>query len=134
MPYLTVLDGQTAGDQVALTGEILFIGRDSNNHLVIPDRIISRKHAVIDCNEGHYILNDLKSTKGTWVRGEKINEYVLKDGDEFSLGNIRVKFSEKKQVFEKKKSRWGWIVSGLFCLLFGKDSEAGIPFGGGILL
>ena len=52
MPYLTVLDGQTAGDQVALTGEILFIGRDSNNHLVIPDRIISRKHAVIDFNDG----------------------------------------------------------------------------------
>ena len=52
------------------------------------------------------------------MRGEKIHECVLRDGDEFSLGNIRVKFSEKKSVFEKKKSRWAWIVTGLFCLLF----------------
>jgi pimeloyl-ACP methyl ester carboxylesterase len=37
-----------------------------------------------------FLLKDLGSTNGTWVRGQKIDRYFLQDGDSFQIGSARI--------------------------------------------
>lgn len=122
MPYLEVLNGPEVGQKAAMTQEIFFLGRDSNNHLSLTDRTVSRKHAVINLTEGKYILSDLKSLKGVLVNGVQKKEAVLEDGDEITIGAVRLRFyadpgQKIAPPFPKpRKKRWG-LVAGLFLLL-----------------
>lgn len=92
MPTVEVLNGPEVGQKTILTGEVFFIGRDSNNHLPLTDRTVSRKHAVINHIEGEYVLSDLKSLRGVLINGVKKEEAILQDGDEIALGAIRISF------------------------------------------
>ena len=55
---------------------------------VIPEKLISRIHCCIsDCMEGYYI-EDMNSTNGTFVNGERLapnNRHILNQGDEVRL-------------------------------------------------
>ena len=69
MAYLEVLNGPEVGQKTPISQETFFIGRDPNNHLVLSDRTVSRKHAVINQLDGKFIVSDLKSLKGLLVNG-----------------------------------------------------------------
>lgn len=92
MPYLEVLNGPEVGQKVPLVHETIFIGRDPNNHLVLTDRTVSRKHAVLNKVEGEFVISDLKSLKGILVNGEKKGEATLEDGDEIAVGAVRIRY------------------------------------------
>ena len=49
------------------------IGRDDAADLRIDSRRVSRRHAVINCEGGVYSIDDLDSTNGTFVNGERIS-------------------------------------------------------------
>lgn len=56
---------------------------------------VSRKHAAIVFEDGKWLLRDLGSSNGSYVRGadfEKIEEAELADGTEIALGNARFVF------------------------------------------
>jgi pSer/pThr/pTyr-binding forkhead associated (FHA) protein len=56
---------------------------------------ISRKHAVITCEDDAYRIKDLGSSNGTYVlRGdfERVEEATIEDEDEIALGNARFVF------------------------------------------
>ncbi|HNK63707.1 MAG TPA: FHA domain-containing protein [Anaerolineales bacterium] len=79
--------GPTPGVTFPLEGEQLTIGRDSNNGVAINDAEISRKHARLMFQGGKYVLEDLGSTNGTFVNGQRLTgPVVLKSGDVISLG------------------------------------------------
>lgn len=79
--------GPTPGATYPLEGDQLTIGRDSNNGVVINDSEISRKHARLTFQGGKYVLDDLGSTNGTFVNGQRLaGPVVLKSGDVVSLG------------------------------------------------
>ncbi len=68
--------------QIAV-GEVLRIGRGSDNQLVLDDRQVSRHHAVVRRTPAGYVLEDLQSKNGTWLHGQRVREPVLlQDGDE----------------------------------------------------
>jgi hypothetical protein len=70
-----------------LEGEQLIIGRDSSNSVTINDAEISRKHSRLSFQGGKYVLEDLGSTNGTFVNGQRLaGPVVLKPGDVVSLG------------------------------------------------
>jgi len=46
---------------------IINIGRDSQNDLVVAETNVSRQHAVISISEGAYLLTDCGSTHGTFI-------------------------------------------------------------------
>jgi pSer/pThr/pTyr-binding forkhead associated (FHA) protein len=51
------------------------------------DSQVSREHALITVEDGHFWLEDTNSTNGTFVRGEKINERVeIQPGELFRIG------------------------------------------------
>lgn len=79
--------GPTPGVTFPLEGEQLTIGRDSNNGVAINDAEVSRKHARMMFQGGKYVLEDLGSTNGTFVNGQRLaGPVVLKPGDVVSLG------------------------------------------------
>lgn len=79
--------GPTPGVTFPLEGEQLTIGRDSTNGVAINDAEVSRKHARLMFQGGKYVLEDLGSTNGTFVNGQRLaGPVVLKPGDVISLG------------------------------------------------
>ena len=79
--------GPTPGATYSLEGDQLTIGRDSSNGVTINDAEVSRKHARLTFQGGKYVLEDLGSTNGTFVNGQRLaGPVVLKAGDVVSLG------------------------------------------------
>jgi len=79
--------GPTPGVTFPLEGEQLIIGRDPSNSVAINDAEISRKHSRLTFQGGKYVLEDLGSTNGTFVNGQRLaGPVVLKAGDVVSLG------------------------------------------------
>ncbi|MCZ2127706.1 MAG: FHA domain-containing protein [Anaerolineales bacterium] len=79
--------GPTPGATFPLEGEQLIIGRDAGNGVAINDSEVSRKHARLTFQGGKYVLDDLGSTNGTFVNGQRLTApAVLKAGDVVSLG------------------------------------------------
>jgi pSer/pThr/pTyr-binding forkhead associated (FHA) protein len=79
--------GPTPGVTFPLEGEQLTIGRDSSNGVAINDSEVSRKHSRLSFQGGKYVLEDLGSTNGTFVNGQRLSgPAVLKPGDVVSLG------------------------------------------------
>lgn len=79
--------GPTPGATFSLEGDQLVIGRDSSSGVAINDAEVSRKHARLTFQGGKYVLEDLGSTNGTFVNGQRLGSaVVLKSGDVVSLG------------------------------------------------
>lgn len=84
---LIMRTGPTPGAVYTLEGEQLMIGRDSTNEIVINDAEISRRHARLTFQGGKYVLEDLGSTNGTFVNGQRLaGPRVLKPGEVVSFG------------------------------------------------
>ena len=84
---LIMRSGPTPGASFTLEGDQLDIGRDSTNEIVINDAEISRRHARLTFQGGKYVLEDLGSTNGTFVNGQRLaGPRVLKSGEVVSFG------------------------------------------------
>ncbi len=72
------------------------IGRHPDNTIQILDRIISKEHAQVQRTaENRFLLRDLRSLNGTFVRGDRVTERLLEDGDEITMGSTRLLFVDK---------------------------------------
>lgn len=79
--------GPTPGVTFPLEGDQLTIGRDSSNGVAINDAEVSRRHSRLSFQGGKYVIEDLGSTNGTFVNGQRLaGPVVLKAGDVVSLG------------------------------------------------
>jgi pSer/pThr/pTyr-binding forkhead associated (FHA) protein len=84
---LVMRSGPTPGATFSLEGDQLIIGRDTSSNIAINDAEISRKHARLTFQGGKYVIEDLGSTNGTFVNGQRLaSPAVLKSGDVVSLG------------------------------------------------
>src|SRR5215212_8623813 len=84
---LIMRSGPTPGAAYTLEGDQITIGRDSTNGIAINDAEISRRHARLTFQGGKYILEDLGSTNGTFVNGQRLaGPRVLKPGEVVSFG------------------------------------------------
>ena len=84
---LIMRSGPTPGASFTLEGDQLTIGRDSTNEITINDAEISRRHARLTFQGGKYVLDDLGSTNGTFVNGQRLaGPRVLKAGEVVSFG------------------------------------------------
>jgi hypothetical protein len=68
------------------------IGRHKNNDIVISNPKVSSFHARLDRSSNGFMLVDLKSRNGSWVNGTKIENELMKTGDEIRLGPARLTY------------------------------------------
>ena len=73
--------------------EDISIGRNDNNNIKIDNLAVSGKHARVRKVLNTYLIEDLKSTNGTYVNEKKIERYELLDGDQVIIGKHCLKFS-----------------------------------------
>jgi TolB protein len=94
-PRLTVRIGGQVVQQVSLKDE-LRIGRAPDNDVKLTDQMVSRHHALVQRREGGYLLTDLGSANGTYVRGVRLTEpYSLSQGDVFAVGGTEMLFEAR---------------------------------------
>ncbi len=62
------------------------IGRTNENDVVLENRAVSRKHAMIEFNENAAVIIDNESLNGTFVNNRKISEEVLRNDDVVTIG------------------------------------------------
>jgi pSer/pThr/pTyr-binding forkhead associated (FHA) protein len=65
----------------------IVVGRSSDLDLVLVEEMVSRKHARLKLVDGAVEIEDLGSTNGTFVNGERINHARLKEGDRILIGS-----------------------------------------------
>ncbi len=78
------------------------LGRHSDNDIFVNVDGISRKHAVISVLADGLEIEDMGSSNGTYVNGEKISKSALKIGDEVKLDNIRFLIQSPGMQLDKK--------------------------------
>lgn len=79
--------GPNPGETFELSKDVITMGRDVTNDVVLADPEVSRQHARINRTPGGYVLEDLGSTNGSFVNGERlVAPRVLNPGDLVGLG------------------------------------------------
>lgn len=69
------------------------IGRDYENDLILEDSLVSRRHAIIIWKNDGFYIEDMKSSNGTFVNGEKIEApLLLQSGDLLAFGSYQYSF------------------------------------------
>lgn len=72
---------------------MITIGRNSDNDIVIDDKYVSHYHAQIKNIKSNYFLEDLKSINNTYLNNEiLLKEKVLNSGDIIKIGMVTFKF------------------------------------------
>ncbi len=108
MAYLQLHADFEAGRQLTL-GNMMALGRNADNDFVLPDTRVSRHHARIIRRGEDFLLEDLSSSNGTFLREKRLppkTPIELADGDEIWIGAIRLTFHLYRFVsYLSKKSR-----------------------------
>ena len=99
---LTVLAGPDAGKVSHLGENAFIIGRDPTCQLQLKDESISRYHARITKNQHNKLtIEDLDSTNGTFIDGERIEKQDLEEGDKILLGQDTLIKYQKQDSIDK---------------------------------
>jgi pSer/pThr/pTyr-binding forkhead associated (FHA) protein len=87
-PYgLRFISGKYTGGEFPLVpNQEIVVGRASDLQMVLVEDMVSRRHARIFWDGEQIQIEDLGSTNGTFVNGEKIQRTVLKEGDRVLIG------------------------------------------------
>lgn len=67
------------------------IGRRNTNDLIISDKAVSGNHCELTFVDGKVYIEDMNSTNGTFIDGERISRKELKNGDIIILGKMSFK-------------------------------------------
>ena len=82
------------------------LGRSADAGIVIPDRLASRGHAVLqrDPQDGRWQVRDLGSRNGTWVDGRRVDEATLEPGMTLRIGTTELIF----RTFSRRSNE-NWV-------------------------
>lgn len=92
-PQLLVVSRGMAGIKFDIPGGHTEIGSMRGSGILLEVDGVSRRHASLDRNGDHVVINDLGSRNGTWVNGHKIvGGQALHDGDQLRIGYAELRF------------------------------------------
>jgi predicted component of type VI protein secretion system len=88
---LVIANGKQAGTEIPVKSAKFVIGRNEDCQLRPQSHMVSRKHCAILVEANSVVIEDLGSTNGTLVNGEKIaGRHELKTGDRIKVGLLEV--------------------------------------------
>ncbi len=101
MPFL-VVEEKGSTRHFPIRGRQVSVGRAPDNDIMLADEKASRHHCVISLTpENNYVLRDLQSRNGTFVKGEKVLERPLEVSEWFQIGQAKIfLYSEESSAFE----------------------------------
>lgn len=128
MAKLIVNPTSSSRREIALAKSLLSIGRDPGNDIVLPDAMVSRRHAVIEFRGSQYFLRDCNSSNGSLVNGDRVSERSLRDGDLVAIGTARLLFRDEPDVEAGAKVVQHPSSPRLVCPTCGADHRKGDQF------
>lgn len=84
--FLEIIEGPDVGQTFSLQEAEVFIGRHAQCDLVLHDPEVSRRHLKIASEENGWWLDDLGSTNGSFVNGQRITHQTTAPGDRIQIG------------------------------------------------
>lgn len=138
--YFKVSTHPTCSAHTPIKGNMLSIGRNSDNNIVLNDHNVSRHHCqIVQHGNGTFSIIDLGSTNGTFVNGQQVfGEMALNLGDRVEAASVEVSWQSyfKPQVTKRKK-KWLWptvaavaaaVVAVIVGLVYDSSSDQAYPF------
>jgi serine phosphatase RsbU (regulator of sigma subunit) len=95
VPHLSLSSGEGPGEVFALRGDRAVLGRSHDCDLILPDVLLSRRHAEIARTARGWVLRDLGSLNGTRLNGVRVaGDQLLHEGDVVVLSDWRIVFHD----------------------------------------
>jgi len=96
--YLVAIGGAAQGKRVEIGAEPVTIGREAGQTLVCPDTQVSRLHARVSLVNGEAVVEDLRSTNGTFVDTVRITTALtLREGSVLLIGSQIFKYERRSR-------------------------------------
>jgi diguanylate cyclase (GGDEF)-like protein len=109
---VTVLRGDNPGSLYPIEVDEAVIGRSPEVEIPLPDNTLSRQHARIVRARGVFCVEDLGSTNGTFVDGERVHgQHVLEDGCRIHLGSRTVLHFRLHDEVELRAAREAYALT-----------------------
>jgi serine phosphatase RsbU (regulator of sigma subunit) len=89
MGVIVILRGPDVGKHFPLLDDRSTVGRNSDCTVSLPGKQISRLHAHLYFQEGNYLVEDMGSSNGTFVNGNRLTPHtptVITERDTFQIG------------------------------------------------
>jgi pSer/pThr/pTyr-binding forkhead associated (FHA) protein/uncharacterized RDD family membrane protein YckC len=83
-----------------LSKPVMTVGRSKSADIIIEDSSVSRIHVRIELKGSAYYIFDNNSSNGTYVNRKKVQESVLRDGDDVVVGRVQFYFSHRNGAQE----------------------------------
>jgi pSer/pThr/pTyr-binding forkhead associated (FHA) protein len=84
--------GPSAGARFLLDAERTVAGRSPDADIFLDDVTVSRKHVEFVREDDGFVVRDVGSLNGTYVNRTRIEQAVLREGDEVQIGKFRMTF------------------------------------------
>src|SRR5262245_33935172 len=68
-------------------GRVIHVGRSSEVEMVLVEEMVSRRHARLELRGDVIFVEDLESTNGTFVNGERIAKAQIGESDRILIGS-----------------------------------------------
>jgi signal transduction histidine kinase/pSer/pThr/pTyr-binding forkhead associated (FHA) protein/ActR/RegA family two-component response regulator len=111
---LYILNGPERGRSFDLEGETTLLGRSSDSHIRIKDVGASRKHLKIHKKNGQFFIEDLNTSNGTLLNGERISpgeKFELGEGHPITVGETLMVLGEAPGEREESTLNFGNITT-----------------------
>jgi pSer/pThr/pTyr-binding forkhead associated (FHA) protein len=102
---LVVVGGKHAGTAIPIPGPKFLIGRGDGCQFRPQSKMVSRMHCAILVQESAVTIEDVGSTNGTFVNGEKVQQRELKNGDHIKVGAFELQVELSATLEAKKKPK-----------------------------
>ncbi|MBT1171981.1 FHA domain-containing protein [Bifidobacterium sp. MA2] len=90
--------GAVSGSRYLLDEDEVSVGRDPKSDILLDDSTVSRAHAVFRRTGGVFSVVDAGSLNGTYVNRQRVDQAVLKNGDEIMIGKFRLVFFTQSAI------------------------------------
>jgi len=81
----------------------IYIGRHTDSQIFLPNRKVSRQHAVIfSTQDGKWMVEDLNSTNKTYLNDEAIQKTEIKTGDILNITDITIEINLEDDTIADK--------------------------------
>jgi pSer/pThr/pTyr-binding forkhead associated (FHA) protein len=94
---LVMQRGPAAGARFLLDAERTSAGRSTRSDIFLDDVTVSRQHAEFVRDGNQFWVRDVGSLNGTYVNRTRIDQVVLRGGDEVQIGKFRMVFYPSPQ-------------------------------------
>jgi hypothetical protein len=94
---LLMSESEKVSSTYPLNRKITQVGRSRRNQIRIKDPLVSVRHLTITVSGNTCVANDLESSNGTFINGERlVGGRLLHDGDEIMVGKTILRFAARQ--------------------------------------